>query len=182
MEWIRPRSDKNEIARQSGKDDPNFVFSYSGYNLRMSEPQAAMGIEQFKKLDKFIMQRQKNANKFISTVRETLIDEVKTPFVSKDAESSWFGMPVIIKHCNKDRLKDIKEVLKRRGIESRPFLAGNFATQPVMNKYNHLKYGRMINAEMLENCALALPCHQSLDENDMERIAESLKQALEESK
>ena len=36
------------------------------------------GIEQFKKLDKFIMQRQKNANKFISTVRETLIDEVKT--------------------------------------------------------------------------------------------------------
>ena len=177
--WIRHRSDKNEIARNNRKDDPNFVFNYAGYNLRMSEPQAAIGIEQFKKLDKFIMQRQSNAQKFISVVRKTLTEDIKTPRVSKGSESSWFGMPVIINKCNRHRLKRVKESLRDQGIESRPFLAGNFSTQPVMKKYNHIKYGSMTNTEMLENCALALPCHQSLNTNDMEKIAESLKNALE---
>ena len=180
--WIRHRSDKEEIAKQSGKDDPNFVFNYSGYNLRMSEPQAAMGIEQFKKLDKFIKQRQRNAHKFLAIVSEDMIEEIKTPIVSYNAESSWFGMPVIIKNCNRYRLKSIKNTLKQQGIESRPFLAGNFASQPVMNKYNHTIYGEMTNTEMLESCALALPCHQSLDEKDMEKIGESLKKALETDK
>ena len=180
--WIRHRSDKNEIAKKSGKDDPNFVFDYSGYNLRMSEPQAAIGIEQFKKLDRFVAQRQQNANRFLSITSQTLSEDIQTPIVSQNAESSWFGMPVIIKECNKHRLKGIKETLKQGGIESRPFLAGNFTTQPVMNKYKHLKHGSMENIEMLENCSLALPCHQSLDASDMERIAESLKQALETNK
>lgn len=178
--WIRHRSDKEEIAKQLGKNDCDFLFQYSGYNLRMSEPQAAMGIEQFKKLDEFIKLRQENASHFLSGIEHKL-NELSMPVYNQDCKPSWFGIPIIINNCCTERIMKIKQIMKKNQIEVRPFLAGNFATQPVMSKYKHIKYGKLEVAERIEECAMAIPCHQSLNKDDMHRIAKIISLALEET-
>ena len=180
--WIRHMEKKEEIALEAGKEDANFLFSYSGYNLRLSEPQAAMGIQQLQKLDRFIEQRRKNAEHFIRLVDAGVGEAVKIPNVSERKQSSWFGMPLVIKQCSRQRLRLIKQIFKREGIETRPFLAGNFANQPVMEKYEHIKFGSLGVASSLDETSLAIPCHQSLDVSDMEKISETLISALGESK
>ena len=180
--WIRHMDKKEEIAVKAGKEDPNFLFSYSGYNLRLSEPQAAMGIQQFKKLDKFIAQRRKNAEHFRKLIDTGVNEEIGIPNVSDKKKSSWFGMPVVIKNCSRKRLRLIKQIFNRERIETRPFLAGNFASQPVMKNYEHIKFGCLDVASTLDETSLALPCHQSLNISDMEKISETLIKALKESK
>ena len=180
--WIRHMEKKEEIALEAGKEDANFLFSYSGYNLRLSEPQAAMGIQQLRKLDKFIGLRRKNAEHFITLVDAGVSEAVKMPTVADRKQSSWFGMPLVIKQCSRQRLRLIKQIFKKRGIETRPFLAGNFANQPVMEKYKHIKFGSLGVAASLDETSLAIPCHQSLEISDMEKISETLISALRESR
>ena len=111
--WIRHMEKKEEIALEAGKEDANFLFSYSGYNLRLSEPQAAMGIQQLQKLDKFIELRRKNAEHFIRLVDAGVSEAVKIPTVSDRKQSSWFGMPLVIKQCSRQRLRLIKQIFKK---------------------------------------------------------------------
>ena len=79
-------------------------------------------------------------------------------------------------------LNDIILGLRKNNIESRPFLAGNFSTQPVMEKHNYIKFGKLENVELLEQNSLALPCHQSLKEKHMTKIADILIEAMEKTK
>ena len=60
--WTRHLDKEEKIFKEYSKIDPGFLFNFVGYNLRLSEPQAAIGIQQIRKLDEFINNRIKSAN------------------------------------------------------------------------------------------------------------------------
>ena len=70
--WLRHLEKNDEIFKDYSQLDPSFLFNYIGYNLRLSEPQAAIGIEQLKQLDSFIENRSKSAKytKFFSNYKD----------------------------------------------------------------------------------------------------------------
>ncbi len=150
--------------------DPTFLFLNVGYNLRLSDPQASMGIEQIKKLSQYVAARKKAADRFISNINNSscLSSVITYPSVHPKASSSWFGFPILINSSISFSLPRLRSYLAEKFIESRPFLAGNFALQPVNKKFSHVVYNDTPVISDFHNRSFALPCHQHISNDNVD--------------
>ena len=131
----------------------SFNFINSGFNLRPTDVSAAIGISQFKRLNKFKKIRSQNRKKIIQTLKRSKNWKNQFEFINpiKDLDPSWFGLPILI---NKKFLKNKKNFLKylnKNGIENRPIISGNFLNQPAIkllklnDKKIKLKYSQEVD-------------------------------------
>lgn len=112
-----------------------FRFILPGYNVRPTEVQCAIGIEQLKKLPEFVAQRRENASRFpVQTQREI-------------GNSSWFGFAVYGE--DRDRFSSYKN--------TRPIVTGNFLRQPVMKHYKYEVAGPLPNANYVHDYGMMIP-------------------------
>jgi len=159
-----------DLSSYEGLDeiDPNFLFLYLGYNMRLSDPQAAIGCIQLPKLDDYIAARTKIANLYIETISTSSIlnDSIRYMCTDSRGHSSWFGFPIFVENINYDDLTMLRHFLLENRVESRPFLAGNFCSQPVTQKFKHIA-DNLEEVKIFHNQSVALPCHQSLSEDDV---------------
>ena len=177
--WIRHQSiEKREKAAESNRDlDPNFLFTMQGFNTRISEPQAEMGLKQLNKLNSYIEQRQRAGDKY-RILLENRIPEVRTQQIKKYAEASFFGMPIILEE-EELSVRDVRKKMKEQGIETRPFLAGDFSKQPAMKRYLHEKSVECKVADQLNRRSFAVPCHQGMTEEDVEYVVDTLREVID---
>ncbi len=116
--------------------DKKFIFFNSGYNVRPTEVSAAIGLNQFKRLNLMIKSRDQNRKKIINKIKKNknLMNKFDFYGASKYVTASWFGLSIKIhKKLNKEKVINI---LEKSGIETRPIISGNFANQPAAKKYN----------------------------------------------
>lgn len=115
----------------------NFNFINSGFNVRPSEIAAAIGYNQFKRLNKFKKIRFANRNKIISSLKNS--DKWKNQFTFIDAtkklQPSWFGLPILINKKFLYKKKIFLDYLNNNGIETRPIISGNFVNQKSIKLY-----------------------------------------------
>ena len=121
----------------------NFNFINSGFNLRPTEVSAAIGYNQFKKLNYFKRIRLENRKKIIFKLKKSKKWKNQFTFIEpiKGLEPSWFGLPILInkKYLNKKR--KFLSFLNKNLIETRPIISGNFLNQPSIKLYvNFLLY------------------------------------------
>ena len=164
--WIRHLDEENKIFKENTHLDPGFIFNYVGYNIRLSEPQAAIGLEQLKKLNTFILNRRKSAKKYTSFFNNYQ-DIFKYIKPLPKAYSSWFGFPLVLNGKLKGKRKKLREVLLKNNIESRPFLAGDFTLQPVVKSFKHGKSKNLEVSSSIASNGLAIPCHQDISEENI---------------
>lgn len=144
-----------------------------GYNYRMSELHAALGVVQLKRLPEFIRRRQEVANRY----RELLagVEGVVLPAVAEDVEvMSWFVYVVrFLPPLNRDR---IMEYLLSRGIECKPY----FPPIHLQPFYRELGYreGDLPVTEEVARQTLALPFYNHLTREEQEYVAEEVKKAV----
>lgn len=128
--WTRNLPKHNHVCGIKS-DDPfeeSFRFVLPGYNVRPLELEGAVGIEQLKKLPKFIEQRRKNAKYF----KEVMKDHPDLMIQKEIGESSWFGFSLIIRKGAGLKRKDLIKNLNEVGFECRPIVAGNFVNNEVV--------------------------------------------------
>ena len=115
----------------------NFNFINSGFNLRPLEISAAIGFNQFKKLNRFKKIRFNNRVKIISKLKNS--DKWKNQFTFidpiKKLDPSWFGLPILINQKYKKNRNKFLDFLNKNGIETRPIISGNFLNQPSVKLY-----------------------------------------------
>ena len=115
----------------------NFNFINSGFNLRPTEVSAAIGYNQFKKLNYFKRIRLENRKKIIFKLKKSKKWKNQFTFIEpiKGLEPSWFGLPILInkKYLNKKR--KFLSFLNKNLIETRPIISGNFLNQPSIKLY-----------------------------------------------
>lgn len=157
------------------KYDPTFLFVNCGYNLRLSDPQAAIGVTQLNKLPDFVSRRQKSASHYIDRIlgSSILSKNVRFPTVHPDAESSWFGFPLLFPNLHKQKIDLLRLKLKNSGIESRPFLAGDFSSQPVNKRFSHIRHD-LKRISLFHESSFALPCHQDVSLQEVDSICDLL--------
>ena len=151
--WSRGTSFENTIYKSNKSLDKRFIFFNSGYNLRPTEVSAAIGHNQFKRLNKFISIRNFNKKKIILSMKKNMIINKKIDFYyeNKNVTPSWFGLPIKIL-VNKKKYKDIIiKKLEKNGIETRPIISGNFANQPAAKKYNLTSNNKFPNTDFVYN-------------------------------
>ena len=167
--WVRHLDKTNEIFKVYQNLDPGFIFNYVGYNLRLSEPQAAIGIEQLKQLNNFIKNRRRSAQLYTSFF-ENYQDIFKYIKPQSKAYSSWFGFPLVLSGKLVGMRNKLRELLLENNVESRPFLAGDFTLQPVVKTFKHFKSKNLKVSASIASNGLAIPCHQDISEENISKI------------
>ena len=144
--WTRGLEKVNSVYNKSQNDwEDLFRFVLPGYNLRPIELSGAIGQVQLKKFPGFLEWRRENAKEFtrLFSGRDDLIIQTEI------GESSWFGFSFILKGKLTGKRSEILKYFSDNGVETRPIVAGNFTSNPVMQ---HLKFAPLEsfpNAEKL---------------------------------
>ena len=161
--WSRGTSFENEIYKKNKFLDKRFIFFNSGFNLRPTEVSAAIGHNQFKRMDKLIKIRNINRKKIINSFLKNsyLKNKIDFYYENKFVNPSWFGLSIkiLIKNFNK---KKIIKKLENNGIETRPIISGNFADQPAAKLYGISLNQKFPNTDKVYNTSffIGLPTKQ----------------------
>jgi CDP-6-deoxy-D-xylo-4-hexulose-3-dehydrase len=156
--WCKPGTDntcKNRFNMQLGNlpfgYDHKYTYSHVGFNLKITDWQAAIGLSQIKKLPTYIQKRTDNAaylTKALSDLQEYLI----LPRVHEGVKASWFGYLISVKPGAPFTKQQLVEYLEEHGIGTRQLFAGNFLRQPALvNDEIMLRIG---NSPLLKSCDL----------------------------
>lgn len=132
--------------------DHKYVYSHLGYNLKVSDMQAAIGVSQLKKLPDFIKKRSENYKLLFEGLKK-LEDYLVLPKATEKSEPSWFGFPITIKENNKFNRNNLVTYLEENKIGTRLLFAGNLLKQPVFteNNYNYRVIGELKNTDIIMN-------------------------------
>jgi len=128
--------------------DHKYVYSHLGYNLKVTDMQAAIGVAQLKKLSGFVEKRQKNWE----YLREQLVDledVLILPEKLLGTNPCWFGFMMTIKNCCKKTRKEVVTYLEAHNIQTRNLFAGNILRHPCFEQFEIGKDYRVIGS--LEN-------------------------------
>ena len=136
--WAKHLSNQKKIENKYKYINKKFLFINSGFNLRPTDIQAAIGLSQFKSLNGFIKNKNYNRKKIIRSLISDKRWKNQVEFVENDKSitPSWFGLTMLINPKFKNNKKKIINKLDKLGIENRPIIGGNFLKQPALKKYN----------------------------------------------
>ena len=114
-----------------------FNFINSGFNLRPTDINAAIGLNQFKRLNNFKKIRSNNRMKIINKLKMSKDWNNQFTFIysNKKVEPSWFGLPILINKKYVRKKNKFLSYLNKNGIETRPIISGNFLNQPSIKLY-----------------------------------------------
>ena len=118
-------------------DKKNFNFINSGFNLRPTDVNAAIGLNQFRRLNNFKKIRSENREKIIKRLKNSKNWKNQLSFIEpiKKLTPSWFGLPILINKRYVEKKDKFLGYLNRKGIETRPIISGNFLNQPSIKLY-----------------------------------------------
>ncbi len=130
--------------------DHKYVYSHLGYNLKVTDMQAAIGVSQLKKLPMFIEQRNNNFKKIFDGLKH-LDDYLILPKLTERSKPSWFGFPITIKENDKYDRNDLIKFLEGNKIGTRLLFGGNILKQPVFkeNSYTYKVIGELENTDII---------------------------------
>ncbi len=114
--------------------DHKYVYSHAGYNLKMTDLQAALGCAQIRRLPAFGEARRRN----FARLREGLADLedlLVLPEATAGADPSWFGFPITLRDDASFERVDVVRHLESRGVATRQLMAGNLARQPYLARH-----------------------------------------------
>jgi CDP-6-deoxy-D-xylo-4-hexulose-3-dehydrase len=169
--WTRDLPSQNHVFDKTGAAwDDHFRFVLPGFNLRPLEIEAAIGLEQLKKLNSFVSARRTNAKLFSDLMSKFTDIEIQTEL----GESSWFGFSMLLTGKLRGKRQALIALLTESGIESRPIVAGNFTRNPVISHLPHTIHGDLSAADEMHENGLFVGNHHY----DLSEEFDLLKQAL----
>ncbi len=130
--------------------DHKYVYSHIGYNLKITDLQAAIGLAQLKKIPQFIRMRQKNFTYLYDGLRK-YEDSLILPSSETKAEPSWFGFPLLVKKEARFSRRDIVLYLEEKKIATRMLFGGNVLRQPAYMKIRKRVVGSLKNTDNVMN-------------------------------
>jgi CDP-6-deoxy-D-xylo-4-hexulose-3-dehydrase len=109
--------------------DHKYTYSHLGYNLKITDMQAACGLAQLKRLPEFIAKRNANFT-YLTEKLSSLSDFIELTVPTENSEPSWFGFPITLKADSGIKRTDLTKYLDENKIGTRLLFAGNLTKQP----------------------------------------------------
>lgn len=156
--WCKPGTDntcKNRFNMQLGNlpfgYDHKYTYSHVGFNLKITDWQAAIGVSQLKKLPEFLKKRTANATYLLRALTD-LEKYFILPQTEKKCVPSWFGLAISVRPDAPFTKQQLVEYLEAHGVGTRQLFAGNLLRQPMMTE-NEISL-RIGNSALLKSCEL----------------------------
>jgi CDP-6-deoxy-D-xylo-4-hexulose-3-dehydrase len=155
--------------------DHKYVYSHSGYNLKITDMQAACGLAQLKKLDFFIQRRRENYI-YLRNRLETLTDFLELPEPTPNSNPSWFGFPLTLKPEAGVTRVELTRFLDDNKIGSRLLFAGNLLKQPYFKDVEYRVVGDLTNTDITMNYTFWLGVQPALTFEHLDFVADKLEE------
>lgn len=155
--------------------DHKYVYSHIGYNLKMTEMQAAIGCAQMEKLEEFVNARRKNFKKFYKGLipfEKHLILPKATP----NSEPSWFSFVISVRPNKKFTRNDLTNHLESNLIETRNLFSGNLLRHPAFQNIKHRVMDNLINSDFIMNNTFFIGTYPGLTDDQIDFVLEKFKE------
>ncbi len=153
--------------------DHKYIYGHVGYNLKLTDMQAAIGVSQLKKLPNFIAARKKNWQ-FLSQALEPFQDYFILPKPTPNSDPSWFGFLITLTEKAHFTRTELVRFLESRRIGTRQLFAGNLTMQPAYKDTPHRIVGDLTNTNTVMNNSFWVGVYPGLDEPMLQYIVDSI--------
>jgi CDP-6-deoxy-D-xylo-4-hexulose-3-dehydrase len=153
--------------------DHKYVYSHIGYNLKVTDMQAAIGCAQLQKLDRFIAQRKANYRRLMEILRP-YEDRLILPEATKNSDPSWFGFVITVRDNAGFTRNDLTRFLEFNRIETRNLFSGNLLRHPAFQAIEHRVVGDLCNTDFVMRNSFFIGVYPGLDGTQLEYMAAAL--------
>ncbi|VWD35409.1 lipopolysaccharide biosynthesis protein RfbH [Burkholderia contaminans] len=157
--------------------DHKYTYSHLGYNLKITDMQAACALAQLDRLDDFISRRRSNFA-FLRTRLEACSEFVTLPEATPDSDPSWFGFPVTLRDNAPVSRRDLLGYLDQKKIGTRLLFAGNLTRQPYMAGRNYRIASTLSRSDKVMNDTFWIGVYPGLSESMLDYAATAIEQYL----
>jgi len=147
--------------------DHKYVYSHIGYNLKVTDMQAAIGCAQMQKLDGFVAQRRANFAA-LSTALRPYEDRILLPTPTPNAEPSWFGFVITVRKDAGFSRAEIVRFLEANRIETRSLFAGNLLRHPAFQGIPQRIVGDLANTDTIMRDTFFVGVYPGLDQSRLD--------------
>ena len=151
--------------------DHKYTYSHVGYNLKITDMQASVGLAQLKHLPKFIEKRQENFDILFNGLKE-FEEFFILPKSSPKAKPSWFGFPITLKPNVNFTRNELVEFLDENKIGTRLLFGGNLLKQPYMKNQHYKIIGDLKNSDIVVNNTFWIGVYPGLGAEELNYVLE----------
>ncbi len=161
--------------------DHKYVYSHFGYNLKATDLQAAVGVEQLKKLPSFIERRRRNWDRLHKAL-ECVQDKLWLPEAAPHSRPSWFGFLMSVRPDSGLQRDQVTRYLEQHKIQTRLLFGGNLIRQPCFCTSDHAEAfrvaGGLETTEFVMNASFWIGVYPGMTDERIDYMAEVLKEAV----
>ena len=157
--------------------DHKYIYSHIGYNLKVTDMQAAIGLSQLRKLNSFISKRNENTQYLIKKL-EHLGSYIRLPTASHDSVPSWFGFAITIKDENQIPRNKLVKFLEENKIGTRLLFGGNLTRQPLYQHTEKRIVGNLNNTDKIMNNTFWIGIYPALGKEHMDYMALKIEEGI----
>ena len=147
--------------------DHKYTYSHLGYNMKITDMQAACGLAQLDRLEGFIKKRKENFN-FLYKNLKGLEEFLILPEAEKNSDPSWFGFAISLRQNNQYNRNDLVKYLNDNKIGTRLLFSGNLIKQPYMKNIDFKIHGDLKNTDLVMENTFWIGLYPGLSERHLE--------------
>ncbi len=155
--------------------DHKYTYSHLGYNLKISDMQAACALAQMDRVEEFITARKSNF-KYLKERLANCAQFLHLPEATPNSEPSWFGFPLVLKEDSGVKRADLINFLDQNKIATRLLFAGNLTRQPYMIGRNFRVSGELTNTDIVMNQTFWLGVWPGLTTQQLDYVVNKLEE------
>ncbi len=157
--------------------DHKYVYSHLGYNLKLTDMQAAVGCAQLAKLDRFIARRKENFD-LLTRMLKPYEDRLLLPKATPNSDPSWFAYVITVREKAGFTRNDLTGFLEASHIETRNLFSGNLLRHPAFAGIEHRVVGELTNTDVVTGNTFFIGLYPGIDETELGVIAEAFRRFM----
>jgi CDP-4-dehydro-6-deoxyglucose reductase, E1 len=180
--WCDPGCDNSckkrfdwQLGDLPGGYDHKYIYSHIGYNLKVTDMQAAIGVEQLRKLPGFIEKRKEN----FRTLSQSLKKYEKylvLPCATPHSDPCWFGFPLMVREDAPFKREEIVRYLEDHKIATRMLFGGNLIKQPAYAEMKYRSVDNLVNTDLVMNNLFWIGVYPGLTEEKIRFVLETFRE------
>ena len=163
--------------------DHKYTYSHFGYNLKVTDLQAAVGVEQLKKFPSFIERRKHNWARLRAAL-EDIQDKIILPEPAENSDPSWFGFLISVRPETGLNRNDVTKYIESKNVQTRLLCSGNIIKQPCFNEIRGTESYRVVgsleNSDFVVNNTFWVGVYPGMTDAMIDYMAQVIKEAVEQ--
>ncbi|AJJ60535.1 lipopolysaccharide biosynthesis protein RfbH [Yersinia pseudotuberculosis] len=155
--------------------DHKYTYSHLGYNLKITDMQAACGLAQLERIEEFVEKRKANF-KYLKDALQSCADFLELPEATENSDPSWFGFPITLKEDSGVSRIDLVKFLDEAKVGTRLLFAGNLTRQPYFHDVKYRVVGELTNTDRIMNQTFWIGIYPGLTHDHLDYVVSKLEE------